>query len=329
MGKFVEPKFNHYRERLKSLSNELCTTAMDEPDCLPMLLTSVLAELAEYHCFAAILTSLREVGQSENVRNAVAEQVAEEVSDGYPVAKLERMAVNLAYLDEIVKAYRVARPDGRRHCAMTTMMRVCGLPSSRRFAEQVSSFLKRVYLPLSSYLEDCLYATDDLLALLWQYKRLVEWFDQGELVGLDEKQHERHLSRFLMAHGVPYPFNQPHIPEARPDIVLPFEKQPLPLEIKLYDGSNKDRAYIRTGFGQATDYAEKYQSPFGYYVVYNHSVEGRLQFGESTDSVPALTAHNKVIFCIPIQVARLGAPSGGDGPHNILFPTQFLTNAMV
>jgi len=203
-------------------------------------------------------------------------------------------------------------------------------PGESNLPTIVSSFKEQVFLPLYTYFDERIEDGDFLLALLWRYKRWVEWFAHEDLVraygpgpGVAQKQRpgswaekhlDRHLRRFLMEQGVGFPFSQPTTREGRADVVIQHGDKPLPLEIKVFDGQNRSKAHIKAGFTQAVQYAEDYQSPFGYLVVFNVSESTVLQFGDKSDEVvPRLDHKNKAVFCTQVQVSDLGAPSKRDG----------------
>lgn len=198
----------------------------------------------------------------------------------------------------------------------------CTSPHDRNHSSVVASFKEQVFLPLYHYLDEQLDDGDYLLALLLHYKRYVEWFAHEDLVikmerklgsfqarDWDEALLDHHLRRFLMEQGVDYPFSRPKTREGEVDIVIPQGGKCLPLEVKVYDGDSRTQAHLRAGFHQATQYAEDYQSAYGYYVIFNVSTRP-LTFGtDSADGFARLSDRNHDVFCICVQVTDLGPPS--------------------
>lgn len=226
-----------------------------------------------------------------------------------PTDEVERASFFYALCSEVVKS----GVSQNIHLMRT----LC--PGERQAGQMVSSFKEQVFFPLYSYLDERLDDGDLVLSILCRYAALVEWFLQDELrivcgspkeaSAWKEEPLDRHLRRFLVEQGIPYPFSQPDTPEGRADIVIAGTDQPLPIEVKVFDGKQRNKTYIEKGVGQAVQYAVDYQTPFGYLVVYNVTPE-TLTIGESSgENVARLSDRNKDVFCVVVQVERLGAPS--------------------
>lgn len=176
--------------------------------------------------------------------------------------------------------------------------------------------------PFIDYLDERLAAETDLLYLFERYKRRVLWFEQErlwELYSTDtsrgESIYDRDLRLFLFEQGVDFPFSQVRSPSGQADITLIDEsEQPLPLEVKLFDGDSYGRTYLAKGVGQAFRYAEDYDQPEGYLVVFNLSSRTIEMPSDDPDVgwPPRIHIENRVIFIIVIQAApRASASTAG------------------
>jgi len=199
-------------------------------------------------------------------------------------------------------------------------------------------YTEQLFLPLYHYYDERIDDSDLLLYLLLRYKRLCEWFDRDQLYNLameDSSKREAvldlHLRRFLMQEGFNYPFSTPHSPKGRADIVVHIEEKPLPLEVKIFDGDNYGKSYLKRGLNQALKYAEDYHQPMGYLVVFNMS-EKLLQFGKnsSDDYFPKIEVQNKTIFVIPVNVHPITVPASKEKEAEIvLIEEEYLVSPEV
>ena len=133
--------------------------------------------------------------------------------------------------------------------------------------ESLHDMTVAVLEPMVAYLIDSIAAGSEMLYLLDLYRRRLAWFDRDELYSKynshpadGEAQYDRNLRRFLLDHGVPYPFSQPASASGRTDIVSGLETDDcLVCEIKLYGGhSNYGVANLAKGVHQAVEYAKDY-----------------------------------------------------------------------
>jgi hypothetical protein len=211
-------------------------------------------------------------------------------------------------------------------------------PHEQGFPAIVAGFKEQVFLPLYSYLDEQFDEGDYLLALLRQYKRYVEWFAHDDLKLLIQRKSasytagdwpeellDSHLRRFLMEQGVAYPFSRPKTREGEVDIVVPDGEDCLPLEVKVYDSVGRTQAHLRHGFHQAVQYAEDYQSSFGYYVIFNVSSRPLTIGDDAGEGFSRISDRNHDIFCLCVQVADLGAPSKRGGAKSVHIPVADLT----
>lgn len=183
--------------------------------------------------------------------------------------------------------------------------------AARNLDDLNRDFVETIVDPLVDYIEDRIEEGSAVLGLLLRYKRLVEWFDRARLFALatedtrrGEQELDDDLRRFLLDRGIDFPFSQPESPTGKVDVVSGLDSpDPLSLEIKLFrPEANKDKAYVRQGFGQAYAYAGDYGLPAGYLAVFNLAPEPLVfDVPDSGSGVPWLRIGDRTVFLIAIE----------------------------
>lgn len=140
----------------------------------------------------------------------------------------------------------------------------------------VRHFLEVFFTPITEYIESKIEGFGSLIYLLDKYKRMAEWFEQEKLFEIYNSKGEagldKEVRKFLFDNGVEYPFSEPSSPSGKADIVSNINSEdPLVLEIKIYDSGKYRKEYIKKGFTQVYRYANDYNKPIGYLVVFNVS----------------------------------------------------------
>jgi hypothetical protein len=79
----------------------------------------------------------------------------------------------------------------------------------------------------------------------------------------------------------------------------------LAIEVKVYDGLNRDLGHASQGLWQAQCYAQDYRSPFGYLVVFNTSPH-LLSFENnvSKEGPPCVVVGDLNVFAIVVNVGE-------------------------
>lgn len=168
--------------------------------------------------------------------------------------------------------------------------------------------------PLVNFLHDRIEDVSSVLYLIERFKVRAEWFRRNELFQLyqedtsvGEAALDQKLREALFEGGIDYPFSQPLSPSGEADVVaLIGSGDPLVLEVKVFDPERgKGKSNIRQGLHQAIRYADDYNQPVGYVVVFNCS-DGQLAFqgGPDEDSaVPARVSQaGKTFFVISVDI---------------------------
>lgn len=133
--------------------------------------------------------------------------------------------------------------------------------------------------PLLEYLDETFDDANVALALLMRYKHKVEWYKRAEVLriyeedtGRGEKNLKRHMFEFLFDQGLPFHV-EPVAASGEPDIVaLDGMHHPLIGEVKVFDPEgNRGAPFIRKAFSQAYRYADNYNEPVAYLIVFNVS----------------------------------------------------------
>ena len=173
--------------------------------------------------------------------------------------------------------------------------------------------------PLIQYFQERLGTESDILYVLERYTRAVRWFDQAGLYEAyqsdtrrGEKLYDRHLRRFLFEQGIDNPFSQPESPTGKADIVTAGRDGGLDLvcEVKLFDGDNKDVAYLAQGVHQAFQYAQDHGRATAYLVIFNLTDQTlRLPDDDGIDWPPRLQVGNVTVYLVTVQAMPLGSAS--------------------
>ena len=189
--------------------------------------------------------------------------------------------------------------------------------SSRSLQAMTDDFFSQVLLPLCSYIDGRIDDGDLLLYMLSRYQRECGWFESASLAALAgesdsnklEAAFDSHLRKWLFNQGIDYPFSTPKSPSGRADIIVWQGEEPLPMEVKVFDGKSRDSGHVSQGLWQAHRYAGDFGKPFGYLVVFNTS-DSLLSFenNKDTDGPPCIEIGSVNVFAIVINVGeRLSA----------------------
>ena len=169
--------------------------------------------------------------------------------------------------------------------------------------------MKEFFLPVWKYLDERLVYLDSFQYLLTRFKLNSEWFKKDYLFDLysnnptrGESLLDTELRAYLFGQGIDFPFSKPSSPSGEVDVLPLIEKKPIPLEIKVFDGDNRSRSYIRQGFKQAFSYAKDYCEASTYLVIFNVS-RYDIMFNLSSSDVPQrLVIGDKTIYIFVINL---------------------------
>ncbi|WP_254512496.1 hypothetical protein [Anatilimnocola floriformis] len=189
---------------------------------------------------------------------------------------------------------------------------------SSSFQDMSEEFFEQVLGPLCSYIDERIDDGDLLLYSLTRYRRECQWFETGTISQLVESADSRkleevldsHLRAWLFREGIDFPFSTPKSPAGRADIVVWQGEEPLPIEVKVYDGENRDLGHVSQGLWQAQRYAHDYGKPFGYLVVFNTS-DHLLSFDAtiSKDGPPCVPVGGLNVFAVVINTTDRASAS--------------------
>jgi hypothetical protein len=184
---------------------------------------------------------------------------------------------------------------------------------THHYQDMHNQFCEQVLLPLYAYIDERIDTEDELLYSLSRYQRECSWFEADALVKLAaeadsaklEAVLDSHLRAWLFREGIDYPFSTPHSPSGRADVVVWHGEKPLPIEVKVFDGVNRDTGHVSQGLWQAHRYAVDYGNPFGYFVVFNTSehllaFEGNVQ----TEGPPCIVVAGMNVVAIVVGVGK-------------------------
>lgn len=183
--------------------------------------------------------------------------------------------------------------------------------SERNINDALREMTGAVVEPFVEYLQAQLGAESDVLYLLDRYRRRVEWFEQARLHSQCtaeprkcEEVYDTDLRRFLFEQGIDYPFSQPASASGRADVVSGLETDdPLVCDVKIFDGADRDVAYLSKGVQQVLQYALDYGKTAAHLVVVNLT-DTDLEFpsdGVPGEWPPRLEVGGVTIFLVAVR----------------------------
>jgi hypothetical protein len=194
---------------------------------------------------------------------------------------------------------------------------------SNQYQDMFDDFFEQTLIPLCSYIDERIDDSDLLLYLLSRYQRECAWFESDSLNNLiantESKKLEEvldaHLRSWLFREGIDYPFSTPRSPSGRSDIVVWHGEEPLAIEVKVYDGNDRDLRHVSQGLWQAHRYSNDYGKPFGYLVVFNVSTQHLLSYETNvTGGPPCMEVGGSNIYAITINVGHFRASASKEKP---------------
>lgn len=193
-------------------------------------------------------------------------------------------------------------------------------------ARSLEALNEEVLQPFVNFLHDRIDEAGGVLYLIERFKIKVEWFRKHELFSLytedtsrGEDSLDRKLRESLFEGGIDYPFSQPLSPSGQADIIaLLGSDDPLVMEVKVFDpGKGRSKRHIQQGFHQVLKYADDYNQPVGYLVVFNCS-DGHLVFQPESNGeheFPTRVTHaGKTFFLISIDLQAERPSASKDRP---------------
>ena len=182
-------------------------------------------------------------------------------------------------------------------------------PSSK--SDEALDTLRDVFLePFYEYVDEQLDDQRATLSLLLRYKHRSEWFHRDRLWELaqgDSRKAENLLALdlylYLYDQGIDFHIEPSSLTGEVDLIGAQGSDDPLLADAKIFDASGRSRAYIRKAFNQIYTYAQQYNEPFGYLIIFKVT-DTDLRFSLSTPSrnVPVVLYNHKTIFLITIDI---------------------------
>jgi len=192
-------------------------------------------------------------------------------------------------------------------------------PQQARDSRSVDFFIDTFLEPFYVYLDEQLNNHYSLLGLLRKYKHRCEWFERKRL--LDEfsretRLRETHLAidlyKFLFEEGVRFSI-EPSSLDGEIDLIAAQDSdEPLLADAKIFKGDNKSA--ICDGFGQIYRYANKYNEPNGYLVIFNISdIDLVFDGSDSTNAIPCIQHNHKTIYLLVVDICEHPKPTSKRG----------------
>jgi hypothetical protein len=163
--------------------------------------------------------------------------------------------------------------------------------------------------PFYEFVDESLDDQKAMLALLFRYKHRCEWFHRDRLwkmIQEDSRRAEKLLAldlyEYLHDQGMNFTIEPSSITGEIDLIAAQGTNDPLLADTKIFDASDRGKAYIRKGFNQIYTYTQQYNEPFGYLIIFK-IVETELRFAlPTTGNIPMVIHNHKSIFLITIDI---------------------------
>ncbi len=186
-------------------------------------------------------------------------------------------------------------------------------------------FLEQFLMPFYEYLDQHIEEYSSVLYTIEKFKLRTQWFERARLFGLfnadpsrGEAVLDKELREFLFDNGIEYPFSTPASASGRADIVASLHTpDPVIIEVKVFDGGSRGRAYIRQGVTQINKYISDYNKHVGYLVIFN-VCDRELRFSLRRPDKPSrISFESKTIFLIDIDIYHDIQPASKRPPLTI------------
>ena len=186
--------------------------------------------------------------------------------------------------------------------------------------QALEQFKDVIVEPLYEYIDEQLDDQRAVLGVLRRYKHNCEWFRRDELLGIYNEELERskeagknsrgekrlalHLYEYLHNQGVSFSI-EPSSVSGEADLISSQETDdPLVADVKLFaPASNKNKAYLISGFQQVYQYTLDFNEPFGYLVIFKTCQEGlAVSSSQQEQSASFVTLNGKTIFFVIVDL---------------------------
>jgi len=124
--------------------------------------------------------------------------------------------------------------------------------ASRNVNVMTREALKEFFEPVYVYITEKVGSMDLLQYLLLRFKFKSEWFKKQDLYDSccrdttrGEETLDKALRSYLFDQGIDFPFSKPKSPSGEVDIISLIKQEPIPLEVKVFDGDGRNRSYVK------------------------------------------------------------------------------------
>jgi hypothetical protein len=165
---------------------------------------------------------------------------------------------------------------------------------------------------LYEYLDEHIDDNRAILSVLRNYKHRCEWFQSKRLFdlycdGKENRKAEKNLAfdlyEFLFLQGIDFSI-EPSSASGEADLVNAQDSEDrLIADVKIFDGENKRKSYIISGFHQVLTYTRDYNQPFGYLVIFKTCERGlNISGSDQEQSIPMISMGGKTIFFLIVDI---------------------------
>jgi len=176
--------------------------------------------------------------------------------------------------------------------------------------------LLEFFRPVAKYIMEKISVMDSFQYLLIRYKLQSEWFERENLLQLFAKDTTKGesvldalLREYLFNQGVDFPFSKPSSPSGEVDVLSIVKRNPIPLEVKVFDNVGRTQAHVKQGVIQAYSYAKDYGEASAYLMVFNVS-NREIVFKLNSQEIPQRVAiGDKTVYIFTVNLFSFEEPA--------------------
>ena len=200
--------------------------------------------------------------------------------------------------------------------------------SSTSLSAAMGAFIEVLIEPTIQYLEDQTVTLSRLESTTIEYKQRSEWFDAERLKRIAEEMPEagqnlverrlkNQFAKYLFDEGFRFALEaEEESAYGKVDIFLigPDENRLGVVEVKVFDGADRNADHVKEGVGQAAHYAAKFTAPNPYLLVFNVT-EPQLHInGTHTNNYWVVPHGTTRVRVITVDVGMQKSPSSKEYP---------------
>ncbi|OGU57881.1 MAG: hypothetical protein A2V66_17570, partial [Ignavibacteria bacterium RBG_13_36_8] len=254
----------------------------------------------ELRIFFNYLLSVQFIRSNLEKLNAKADNYLEKINSlsnigFYPQNEFEKQYMSYALIKKCCE-------DKRNYPQWEIVKKISNRLANMGAKECVEYFHSKFVYTIVEYLKESMDESNNMLAILLKYKQKCEWFRKNQLNQIIENNSKiaehllaSDLFEYFFDNGIQL-FIEPKSSSGRSDFIsIQKSEDHLVADTKIFNPSlGKDKSYIANGFKQIYDYAQDYNEPIGYMVIFKTCAEDiKFSLTNITNHIPFLVYNNK------------------------------------